>query len=64
MRLKNIVRCFLAILLLSSVLLSLPSCSSDKREYCEIGIVLPKEFQRIEAEESFDLAFSDGTRFV
>ena len=53
-----------AVLLILS--LTLTSCGSGdlKREYCELGIILPKSFSEAESGESFDKAYSNGDLFV
>ena len=55
----------LSLFLLLGILLTASACSPDRaHEYCELGIVLPRSFEEVSAEESFDLALSDGSIFV
>ena len=53
---------FLLALLVCAFALS--SCSPKVHRYCEIGLKLPSRFETTEAQESFDLALSDGRLFV
>lgn len=54
-----------SILLILSLLLSLASCSDTERvEYCELGIVLTKDFETYEDDGAFDIAYSDGKVIV
>ena len=53
---------FLAVLL---AVLSLASCEREvDARHCELGIILPAGFEKMEAPESFDLCYSDGTLTV
>ena len=55
----------ISILLILSLLLSLTSCSDTERvEYCELGIVLTRDFEPYESDGAFDLAYSDGKVIV
>ena len=58
------MRRIFAFLLLLALSLSFVSCSDGRREYCEISIFLPSEFEKTDAEDSFDLAYTDGRIFV
>ena len=61
-------RPLVALLLLLS--LSLSSCGGGnekdgiKIEHNELGIVLPRSFSRLDASDSFDIAYSNGEIFV
>ena len=58
------MRRLVSFLLALSLALSLVGCAKDKRvEYCELGIVLPREFEPYEAD-GFHAAYSDGVSFV
>ena len=55
----------IAILLILSLLFSLTSCSDAQRvEYCELGIVLTKDFKPYETDGAFNVAYSDGSVIV
>ena len=54
----------LALLILLALSFSLFSCSDGRREYCELGIILPSEFKSADTGENFDLAYSNGRLFV
>ena len=52
-------------MLIFAVLLSLTSCSKEKRvEYCELGIVLTKDFEPYDSGGAFSVAYSDGNVIV
>ena len=54
-----------SIVLVLALLLSLASCSDARRvEYCELGIVLTKDFEPYESEGAFNVAYSNGTVIV
>ena len=51
----------LSLLLTVALLFGMTSCSNEKRvEYCELGIVLTKDFITYESEGAFNVAYSDG----
>ena len=55
----------ISLLLILALSVSLCSCSRDKRvEYCELGIVLTKDFEVYESDGAFNLAYSDGNVIV
>ena len=55
----------LSLLLCILMTLFAVSCSSDVRaEHCELGIVLPAGFEKIDTDLAFDLAYSDGEMVV
>ena len=61
MRIKGI----LSTLLILSMLLTLPSCNRDRRvEYCELGIILPKDFDEYDSDGVYNIAYSDGKTIV
>ena len=61
MRLKG----FLSALLILAMLLTLPSCNRDRRvEYCELGIILPKDFDEYDSGGAYNIAYSDGKTIV
>ena len=61
MRIKG----FLSALLVLAMLLTLPSCNRDKRvEYCELGIILPKDFDEYDSGGAYNIAYSDGKTIV
>ena len=61
MRIKG----FLSALLILAILLTLPSCNRDKRvEYCELGIILPKDFDEYDSGGAYNIAYSDGKTIV
>ena len=61
MRIKG----FLSALLILAMLLTLPSCNRDKRvEYCELGIILPKDFDEYDSGGAYNIAYSDGKTIV
>ena len=52
-------------ILILAIVVSLASCQKDKRvEYCELGIVLPKEFTPYDSDGAFNVAYSDGNSIV
>ena len=54
-----------SLLLLVSLLLSFASCSNEQRiEYCELGIVLTKDFEEYESDGAFNVAYTDGNVIV
>lgn len=56
---------FSLLLALLTVLSVFTSCSRDKRvEYCELGIVLTKDFESYDSEGAFNVAYSDGSVIV
>lgn len=61
MRIKG----FLSTLLILAMLLTLPSCNRDRRvEYCELGIILPKDFDEYDSGGVYNIAYSDGKTIV
>jgi hypothetical protein len=55
----------IAITLLLTLLFSFSSCSNARKiEYCELGIVLTKDFEEYDSEGSFSVAYSDGNTIV
>ena len=55
----------LSLLLTVALLFGMTSCSNEKRvEYCELGIVLTKDFITYESEGAFNVAYSDGKVIV
>lgn len=61
MRIKG----FLSALLILAMLLTLPSCNRDRRvEYCELGIILPKDFDEYDSGGAYNIAYSDGKTIV
>lgn len=61
MRIKGI----LSTLLILAMLLTLPSCNRDRRvEYCELGIILPKDFDEYDSDGVYNIAYSDGKTIV
>ena len=55
----------ISLLLIIATLLSLSSCDKGQRiEYCELGIILTKDFKSYDAEGSFSVAYSDGKTVV
>ena len=61
MRIKG----FLSALLILAMLLALPSCNRDRRvEYCELGIILPKDFDEYDSDGAYNIAYSDGKTIV
>lgn len=47
------------------MLLTLPSCNRDRRvEYCELGIILPKDFDEYDSGGVYNIAYSDGKTIV
>lgn len=61
MRIKGI----LSTLLILAMLLTLPSCNRDRRvEYCELGIILPKDFDEYDSGGAYNIAYSDGKTIV
>ncbi len=53
----------ISLVLLLASMLTLCSCKSDRFSYCEIGIVLTKDFCEYETED-FNIAYSDGKTVV
>ena len=54
-----------SLILLVCMLFSLSSCSNEKKfEYCELGIVLTKDFEAYNSSGAFHAAYSDGTTIV
>ena len=59
------IRALIAALLVPAALLSLVSCKKDINvEYCELGIVLTKDFEKYDSNEVFDDAYSNGEAIV
>ena len=59
------IRSLTSLLLVLALLLSLSSCSKDKRvEYCELGIILPKVFVEYDSGGTYNVAYSDGKTIV
>ena len=59
---KNI---FVSIVLILAILTSFFSCTNEKRfEYCELGIVLTKDFGSYDSDGAFNVAYSDGNTIV
>ena len=57
------IRTLVALLLL--VALALTSCSNAETfEYCELGIVLTKDFESYDTDGAFSVAYSDGSVIV
>ena len=55
----------LALLVLIALVFSLSSCKKEKRiEYCELGIVLTKDFEEYDSKGAFSIAYSDGDTIV
>lgn len=55
----------IALFLLLSALFSLSSCKKEKPiEYCELGIVLTRDFETYDSSGAFHAAYSDGTVIV
>lgn len=56
----------IALLLLTHLLLlSFVSCKdADRFEYCEIGIILTREFSEYDSDGAFSVAYSDGNTIV
>lgn len=55
----------LTLLVLLSLMFSLLSCSKERRiEYCELGIILTKDFEPYDASGAFHAAYSDGSVIV
>lgn len=54
-----------SLILLMAILLSLASCSNEKRvEYCELGIILTDDFITYDTDGAFNVAYSDGNTIV
>ena len=48
-----------------AMILSFVSCSRHERfEYCELGIILTKDFTAYDSEGAFNAAYSDGSTIV
>ena len=59
------IRKLVSILLLIVLSVSLFSCNKGKRvEYCELGLVLTKDFDAYDSEGAFSVAYSDGNTIV
>ena len=59
---KNIL---VSIVLIFAILTSFVSCTNDKRfEYCELGLILTKDFESYDSGGSFNVAYSDGNTIV
>lgn len=59
------IKLSVSILLVLSLLFSFASCSNEQRvEYCELGIVLTKDFAPYETDGAFNVAYSDGNVIV
>lgn len=58
---KRLISIFLVI----ALCLSLAGCSKEKKiEYCELGIILTKDFDPYDSKGVFDVAYSDGNTIV
>ena len=56
---------FISLILIFSILLSFASCKKEKRvEYCELGVVLTKDFELYDSDGAFNIAYSDGKTIV
>ena len=60
----RVLRVIALMLALAVCIFALSSCSPKVHRYCEIGLKLPSRFETTEAQESFDLALTDGRLFV
>ena len=59
---KNIL---VSIVLIFAILTSFVSCANDKRfEYCELGLILTKDFESYDSGGAFNVAYSDGNTIV
>ena len=59
---KNIL---VSIVLIFAILTSFVSCVNDKRfEYCELGLILTKDFESYDSGGAFNVAYSDGNTIV
>lgn len=55
----------ICMILIFSLILSFGSCSKTQRvEYCELGIILTKDFEPYDAEGAFNVAYSNGEVIV
>lgn len=58
---------YVSLLLIFGVLLSFVSCNKNNKkkfEYCELGIVLTKDFDEYDSDGAFNIAYSDGSTIV
>ena len=56
-------RIFICLILIVAILCT--SCTREKRiEYCELGIVLTKDFEPYDSEGAYSVAYSDGVAIV
>ena len=54
-----------SLLLIIATLLSLCACDKGQHiEYCELGIILTKDFKNYDSEGAFSIAYSDGKTVV
>lgn len=54
-----------SLFLILSLLVSFTSCEKGQRvEYCELGIVLDKGFERYDSDGAFNIAYSNGITIV
>lgn len=59
------ISCILLTLFLLSIICTLCSCQKSVRlQHCELGIVLPSEFEEYDSGDSFDASYSDGSLIV
>jgi hypothetical protein len=58
-------RFVISLLLILSLILTLGSCKKGRAvEYCELGIVLPKDFEPYDSNGAFDVAYSSSEAIV
>lgn len=63
--LKNMRKIKPLVVLLLILSLALTSCSNaEEFEYCELGIVLTKDFESYDSDGAFSVAYSDGSVIV
>lgn len=56
---------FVSIVLIFAILISLVACTNEERfEYCELGIILTKDFETYDSDGAFNVAYSDGNSIV
>ena len=59
------IKVFISLLILICILTSLVSCGNEKKiEYCELGIVLTKDFCEYDSGGAYSVAYSDGKTIV
>ena len=59
------IRALISLVISIAVLTSFIGCSKEQRvEYCELGIILPKEFREYDSGGAYSIAYSDGKTVV